>query len=86
MSRPRRPHRPHRESIPTDIVSEDGTQKAVLLQHQGIIIADYYRLVGAVSRSISWKWDRRAEVRMQPVEAALSTIQRIVNVPYVKRR
>jgi hypothetical protein len=72
--------------IPQHILSEDGTQKAVLIPHEGMVIADYYRLVGVLNRSISWKWDRRAEVKMQPLEAALACIQRIVNTPYVKRR
>lgn len=78
--------RPRKTRTPTEILSEDGTQKAALIPHEGIIIADYYRRVGAMSGTLSWRWDRRAEVRMQPPEAALATIQKIVNTPYVKRR
>lgn len=72
---------------PDEIVSEDGNQKAILMPHKGILIADYYRQGGTASGTSSyWRWDRRAEVRMQPQAAALAVIQKIVNTPYPKRR
>lgn len=71
---------------PVEILSQDGTQKARLIPYNGIIVADYYRRVGAMTGTPDWRWDRQAEVKMQPLEAALATIKRIVDTPFPKRR
>lgn len=84
MSRPRKTRTP--TCTPDEILSQDGIQKAVLTPHQNILVADYYRFVGRMSGSGSWRWDRRAVVRMQPLEAALAVIQRITDTPFPKRR
>jgi hypothetical protein len=79
--------RPKKTTTPSEILAQDGRQKAILTPHTNMIIADYYSLAGAANGTSSyWKWDRRAEVRMQPPAAALVVIQRIVDTPFPKRR
>lgn len=83
--------RPRKTTTPSEILSEDGNQKAVLMPHEGqqgaVLIADYYRAAGAANGTSSyWRWDRRAEVRLQPTAAALVMIEKIVNTPFPKRR